>query len=161
MICEAVYNTLLGSDHRRLHSEVADILTRDYKGTPDAAPDVIAEHLRKAARFTESIRVRLAAGSDTAARGAYVETEGNCVSALAFIDEVKDPTERATLQFRLLVQLGVAQTGQHGYSAAAVEDTYRRAHAVCGDSAEAVMLYPIIRGLATVNLVRGNFRDRV
>jgi len=50
----------------------------------------------------------------------------------------------------------VALTGQHGYSAGVVEDTYRRAHSVCGDSAEAEMLYPIMRGLATINLVRGN-----
>jgi hypothetical protein len=35
IICEAVYNTLLGSDRQRLHSDVADILSHDYKGTPE------------------------------------------------------------------------------------------------------------------------------
>ena len=63
---------------------------------------------------------------------------------------------RTALQFRLLIQLGVAWTGRHGYSAPVVEDAYRRAQVVCGDSAEAEMLYPIMRGLATVNLVRGD-----
>jgi class 3 adenylate cyclase len=156
MICESIYNTLLGSDRQRLHSRIADILRDDYKETPDAAPDLIAEHLRKARRFVEAIQVRLAASGDTAAIGAYVETEGHCVDALAMIEEVADPVVRTSLQFRLLIQLGVALTGQHGYSAAVVEDTYRRAHALCGHSAEAEMLYPIMRGLATVNLVRGN-----
>ena len=156
MIREAVYNTLLGGDRQRLHSAAADILSEDYRGTPDAAPDVIAEHLRKANRFAESIRVRLAASADTAARGAYVETEGHCAAALAIVDHVRDPEERATLKFKLLIQLGVALTGRHGYSADVVEDAYRRAHAVCGHSAEAEALYPIMRGLATVNLVRGN-----
>jgi class 3 adenylate cyclase len=156
MICEAVYNTLLGSNRQRLHSAIADILSHEHKGTPDAAPDVVAEHLRKARRFTEAARVRLGASSDTAARGAYVETEGHCVAALAIVDEISDPAERTSLEFRLLIQLGVALTGQHGYSAAAAEDTYRRALALCGDSAEAEMLYPIMRGLAAINLVRGN-----
>jgi class 3 adenylate cyclase len=156
MIREAVYNTLLGGDRQRLHSAAADILSEDYKGTPDAAPDVIAEHLRKANRFAESIRVRLAASADTAARGAYVETEGHCAAGLAIVDRVRDPEERATLKFQLLIQLGVALTGRHGYSADVVEEAYRRAHAVCGHSAEAEALYPIMRGLATVNLVRGN-----
>ena len=156
MICEAVYNTLLGSDRQRFHSAIADILGDEQKGTPDAAPDVIAEHLRKARRFAEAARVRLAASADTAARGAYVETEGHCVAALEIVDEISDPVERTSLQFRLLIQLGVALTGQHGYSAPVVEDAYRRALALCGDSAEAEMLYPIMRGLATVNLVRGN-----
>jgi class 3 adenylate cyclase len=156
MICESIYNTLLGSDRQRLHSRIADVLREDYKETADAAPDLIAEHLRKARRFVEAIQVRLAASGDTAARGAYVETEGHSVAALAMIEEVADPELRTSLQFRLLIQLGVALTGEHGYSAGVVEDAYRRAHSVCGDSAEAEMLYPIMRGLATVNLVRGN-----
>ena len=57
MICEAVYETLLGSDRQRLHSGVADLLNSDFKGTPDAAPDLIAEHLRRACRFEEAIQV--------------------------------------------------------------------------------------------------------
>jgi class 3 adenylate cyclase len=156
MICEAVYNTLLSSDRKRLHSEVADILSHEYKGTPDAAPDVIAQHLLKATRFGEAIRLRIAATGDTAARGAFVETKGHCVAALALLDEVKDPEERTILHFQLLLQHGIALTGEHGYSAAVVEDTYRRAQGVCGHSAEAEKLYPIMRSLATVNLDRGN-----
>ena len=156
MICDAVYNTLLKRDRQRLHSHAADTLGAGYEGTLDGSPEVIAEHLRKARRFVEAIRTHLAASTDTAARGAYVETEGHCESALALIDNVEDASQRRMLQFRLLVQLGVALTGRHGYAAAQVEDAYRKAQAACGDSAEAEMLYPIIRGLATLNLVRGN-----
>jgi len=83
MICDAVYTTLLSSDRRRLHSDTADILSRNYAGTPDAAPDIIAEHLSKAGRYVEAIQVRLAESASTAARGAYVETEGHCAAALA------------------------------------------------------------------------------
>lgn len=155
MICDAVYNTLLGADRKKLHSEAADALSSGYEGTPDGSAEVIAEHLRKALRFAEAIRVRLTASADTASRGAYIETEGHCDAALALISHVKDEEQRRMLQFRLLVQLGVALTGQHGYSAAKVEDAYRNAQALCGDGAEAEMLYPIIRGLAAWNLVRG------
>jgi class 3 adenylate cyclase len=156
MICDAVYNTLLGSDRRRIHSDTADVLTRDFAGSPDATPDVIAEHLSNAGRYVESIRMRILECTSTAARGAYVETEGHCVAALALIDNVVDPQQRAALQFRLLIQLGVALTGRHGYSAPLVENTYRRAHAVCDNKADAELLYPIMRGLATVHLVRGD-----
>jgi class 3 adenylate cyclase/tetratricopeptide (TPR) repeat protein len=156
MICDAVYNTLLGRDRERLHSHAADTLSADYEETPEGSPEVIAEHLRKSRRFVESIRIRLAASADTVARGAYIETEGHCKAALALIDKVEDVAQRRMLQFKLLVQLGVALTGRHGYAASEVEDAYRNAQLVCGDSAEAEMLYPIIRGLATLNLVRGN-----
>lgn len=155
MIREAVYNTLLGGDRARMHSSAADALATAYRGTPDAAPDVVAEHLRRAHRFAECIRLRLAASVDTAARGAYVETEGHCEAALALVDRVTDAAERRTLEFGLLIQLGVALAGRHGYSAAKVEDVYRRARAACGDSAEAERLYPILRALTAFNLVRG------
>jgi predicted ATPase/class 3 adenylate cyclase len=156
MISEAVYNTLLRSDRQRHHSAVADILAGEYSGMSDATPEAVAEHLKNARRFGEAIRVRLAAGRDTAARGAYVESEGHCTKANDLVKHLQDPEERRTLQFALLIQLGVARTGKHGYSAAIVEETYRRARALCDDSAEAQMLYPIMRGLATINLVRGN-----
>jgi class 3 adenylate cyclase len=155
MICDAVYNTLLGSDRRRLHSDAADFLSRNYAGTPDAASDVIAEHLSKAGRYVEAIRMRLSESASTAARGAYIETEGHCVAALALVDSVVDPEQRAALQFRLLVQLGVALSGRHGYSARVVEDVYQRAYAVCDDKTDAETLYPIMRGLVAVNLMHG------
>ena len=159
MIRDAVYNTLLASDRRRLHSMAADILVRDFSATPDGAADVVAEHFYKAGRLLEAVRVRLAESSRTAAQGAYVETEGHCRSALAIVDKVPDPSARSALEFRLLIQLGVALSGREGYSAASVEEAYRRANAVCGDGAEAKLLYPIMRGLATVNLVRGNLQQ--
>jgi class 3 adenylate cyclase len=156
MICEAVYNTLLGRDQQRLHSEVADILKCDYRRSSDATPDIIAEHLRKAKRYEEAIHVHLEAAADTAARGAFVESAGHCNAALAILDYLKDPNQRTSLQFQLLIQLGVALTGCHGYAATVVEEVYRRAQTTCGHSAQAELLYPIMRGLATVNLVRGN-----
>lgn len=157
MICEAVYDTLLGSDRQRLHSAAADLLLRpEFANTPDAAADIVAEHLCKSNRFLEAVRMRVSESARTAALGAYVETEGHCSSALSIIDSVTDNVERNALKFRLLVQLGVALTGRYGYAAETVEKTYRQAHSVCGDGAEAEMLYPIMRGLATVNLVRGN-----
>jgi hypothetical protein len=155
MICDAVYNTLLGRDRRRLHSDAADFLIRNYAGTPEAASDVVAEHLSKAGRYVEAIRMRLAESALTAARGAYIETEGHCGAALALVDTVVDPQQRAALKFRLLIQLGVALTGRHGYSATVAEEVYQRAYAVCDDKTDAEMLYPVMRGLAAVNLMHG------
>lgn len=155
MIRDAVYQTLLRDDRRELHSRVADKLRSGYPASPDASADELAQHLAEATRFEEAIQVRLAASAATVARGAYVETEGHCEAALKFIDEVKDPARRRELQFSLLVQLGVALTGRHGYSAPQVESTYRRAREACGETAQAEMLFPIMRGLTAFNLVGG------
>jgi predicted ATPase len=69
MICEAVHDTLMGRDRKRLHSHAADILRSGYLGTPDAAPDVLAEHLRVAERWVECIQTHLAASGDTGGPG--------------------------------------------------------------------------------------------
>ena len=153
MIRDAVYQTLLRDDRRELHSRVADKLAAG--ASPDASPDELATHLGEAARYEESIQVRLAASADTVARGAYVETEGHCQAALKLVDAVQEAAVRRELQFRLLVQLGVALTGRHGYSAPQVEAVYRRAREACGETAQAGMLFPIMRGLTAFNLVGG------
>ena len=155
MICEAVHDTLMRTDRVRLHSRAADILRSGHLGTPDAAADVLAHHLQLAERWVECIETRLAASADTAALGAYVETEGHCEAALKVIDKVESIERKREFQFKLHVQLGVAWTGRYGYASPKVEQAYRSAEAVCGESAEAEELYPIIRGLATLNLVRG------
>lgn len=155
MFRDAVDEMLMGDDRRRLHSDAADILRKHFSGTTDASAEVLAEHLRVAERFIESIKLRLEASADTAARGAYVETEGHCEAALQLVDKVEEIDQGRELQFDLLLRLGVARTGRHGYASPEAETVYRRALEVCGEGAEAAKLYPIIRGLATVNLVRG------
>lgn len=161
MICEAVYETVLGQERRSIHSRVADALLGPFATAPDATPELLAEHLRKADRFREAIDVRLKAAADTAVRGAYVESEGHCAAGVGMVAQLARtaPAEARALEFRLTVQQGVAQSGRLGYSSQDVEDTYLRAHAICGSDAEAKELYPIIRGLAAINLLRGDLRD--
>jgi len=160
MICEAVYETVLGQERRSIHSRVADALLGPFAAAPDATPELLAEHLRKAERFREAIDVRLQAAADTAARGAYVESEGHCAAGVGMAAQLakSEPVDARALEFRLTVQQGVAQSGRLGYSSQVVENTYLRAHAICGSDAEAKELYPIIRGLAAINLLRGDLR---
>lgn len=156
MIRDAVYQTLLRDDRRALHSRVADTLSAQDPPAPDASPDELAHHLCEALRFDEAIQLRLHASGQTAARGGYVETEGHCDAAIKLLDHIANAQLRREYHFKLLLQLGVAVTGRHGYASPAAETTYRRARDVCGETNEAARLYPIMRGLAALNLVRGN-----
>ena len=155
MVRDGIYRTLLRDDRRRLHSRVADALAAGPAGTAETTREVIAQHLREGARFDEAIQVRLAAAADTIARGAYREAEGHCEAALDLLGQLDDPKRAKDLEFRLLLRLGVALTGRHGYGAPEVEAVYLRARAACDESAEASELYPILRGLAANGLVCG------
>jgi class 3 adenylate cyclase len=156
LIRDAVYETLVSKEYLRgLHSRAADAL-RGHLGTPDASPDVLAQHLRIAARLSEAITVRLAAAEDTFKRGAYVEAKGHCEAADTLIEEVSDTASTKGDAFRLCVLRGMVGAGIHGYSAEPVTIAYRAAERMFDDTRGPDLRYPVIRGLATAHLVRGD-----
>ena len=157
LIRDAVYETVVSRDYlRNLHSNAADALIAHYLGTPDATPDVLAQHLRLAERLNEAIRVRLSAAEETFGRGAYVEATGHCDAAHNLIEEVGDKAGVKPDAFRLCVLRGMVGTGMHGYSAELAEVAYRAAQSMFDESTSAELRYPVIRGLATASLVRGD-----
>ena len=159
LIHEAAYKTLLRSDRRRLHARAADLLAQQMPGTPEAAPDVIAYHLRAADRVADAARCLVAACTNAVAKAAYQEAVGHSEAGLALLGAVEDAALRRTLQLPLLVLQGVAQTALLGYAAPEVETAYRQALALCDESSDPSLLYPIIRGLATYFLVRGDLAE--
>ena len=158
-IRDAVYDTMLRTDRSRWHSTAADILWTDFSGTPDASADALAYHLAEAQRFAEAIRIRLGAATDTALRGAFVESVGHCDAALAWIDRMEKGPDASLLNVSLLVQRAVALSAQHGFAGALVEQAYELAAAQVQDSTPALLRYPIARGQAAVRLVRGQLID--
>jgi class 3 adenylate cyclase len=157
LIRDAVYETLVSKDYlRRLHSRAADALSSRYSGTPDASPDVLAHHLREAQRLVEAIRIRLAAGKQTFERGAYVEAKGHCDAVRTLLEEVGDKALVRADAYERCVLLGMVGTGMHGYSAEPAELAYREAQEMFDDDTGPDLRYPVVRGLATASLVRGD-----
>lgn len=156
IIRDAVYRTILRDDRREIHSRAADKLKNVRPPTGVALLETLAQHLFEATRFTELAEVRLSAAADAAARAAYVECDGHCEAGLQSLDKIAGTETNRELRFKLLLQRGVALTGRHGYASPVVEDAYRQAKAACGESGEAETLYPVMRGLTALNLVRGN-----
>ena len=156
VIRDAVYDTLLRMDKSRWHSAAADELTQHFSGTPDASADALAYHLVESQRFTEAVRIRFAAATETAARGAFVEAVGHCDAALLWTDRLADDAESAMLRVSLLVQRAVALSAQHGFGAEIVEEAYELAAERLEDRIPALLRYPISRGRAAVRLIRGD-----
>jgi hypothetical protein len=159
LIRDAVYETVVSRQYRQqMHSRAADVLADRYGGTADASPDVVAQHLRMARRFRGAIRVHLAAGDDTFNRGAYVEAMGHCDAVRELLDEAEGHEQDSLRDeaYDRLVLVGKIETGTHGYSAPAAEGAYRDAYGMFDAATPASARYPVIRGLATAALVRGD-----
>jgi len=156
LIRDAVYETLVSKRYLRgLHSRAADALAAGYLGTPDASPDVLAHHLRLAERLNEALNTRLAAGEDSFKRGAYVEARGQCDAAQDLIDQVHDRATVGSEEFKLCVLRGMVGAGTHGYSAEPVAMAYQQAQEMFDQRTTSDQRYPVVRGLATAHLVRG------
>jgi hypothetical protein len=156
LIRDAVYETLVSRDYlRRLHSRAADALASGYAGTPDASPEVLADHLRAAHRQAEAIKMRLVAGESTFERGAYVEAREHCKAARTLLDEIDDADPVREDAYRVCVLLGMVESGVHGFSTEPSELAYRDAERLFDDRTGPDRRYPVIRGLTLSALVRG------
>lgn len=154
LIHEAVYETLLLEDRKRLHDRVAQLLVQHFDGLPESAPDLIAQHLIAAQRFEEAIVCLTAAGSQASHRAAYLESASHSRNGLALLEKLSDPRKRTEHELELLTQLGVAISATKGYTAPEVEATYRRARELVHDDPDPEKSFPGVRGLATYYFVR-------
>jgi class 3 adenylate cyclase len=155
LILDAVYQTLLRGDRQRLHHRTAELLATDFAGSPDAGADQRAHHLGQAGRSVDAVHAWLEASRDTAARAAYQESISHVRQGLALLDEVADRAQRRTLELRLKAQIGLPMTALMGYAVPDVERAYAEAAELVDDSTPAPELFPIVRGLCSYYIVRG------
>lgn len=155
LILDAVYQTLLRGDRQRLHARTAELLATDFAGSADASADQRAHHLAEAGRSAEAADAWLEASRDTAARAAYQEAINHVRRGLAQLDGVADRAQRRTLELRLKAQIGLPMTALMGYAVPEVERAYAEAAELVDDSTPAPELFPIVRGLCSYYIVRG------
>jgi class 3 adenylate cyclase/tetratricopeptide (TPR) repeat protein len=154
LIHEDVLHTIVRSELQRLHSRAADVLACHREGLPEAAPDLLAYHLERAARFEEATRALVEASDSAARRAAYAEARDHCVHGLKLVEKADDERARRALKFELLSRLGVVLSAS-GYTDPKVNDTYQQALALCDDGTPPTVLFPFVRGLGTFYFVRG------
>ena len=72
------------------------------------------------------------------------------------LDRVSDRASLRNDEFQAHVLRGMVATGIDGYSAQSAEAAYRTAQMMFDDSTDPALRYPVLRGLATATLVRGD-----
>lgn len=155
LIQEAVYDSMMASRQKELHSRVADLLKSGMATADECTPDALAHHLLSAERFAEGVRCLYEAACVTASRAAYLESRAYAQQGLQWLASVPVAEERAQLRLQLLSIMGAALSAVLGYGAPEVEQTYREAHNLCSEGGDATALFPIARGLAAFYFVRG------
>lgn len=155
LIQDAAYDSLPRGRRRDLHRSVAAALEVERPDLAEREPEVLAHHFANGGEPDRAIPLLLRAGERAMQRGANAEATQHFEQGLALLADVVDAATRARLERTLQSTMGLSLTATLGYAAPAVETAYARAMTLCIDDDDPDALYPVVRGLCTYRIVRG------
>jgi predicted ATPase len=138
-----------------LQSKIARVLEEEF---PETAPEVLAQHYTAAGLLVEAMPHWLRAGQHALERSALTEAISHLTKGLDLLQDLPDDIARVQLEVGMQATLGLALTAAKGYAAPEVELTYARAHELCQRVGDVPRLFPILYGIGSFHLVRGNLR---
>ncbi len=159
LIRDAAYDTMLRLTRKALHERIGRTLEEAFPDIREAMPELVAHHFEIAQQWMKAVEYYRTAGKRAATRAANAEASGHLDKALALLLQHPADPGRDALELDLQVQTGLALSSWQGYAAPAVETAFRRARQICeafGDNAE---LFPVLRGLWSFHVVRGQLDE--
>lgn len=155
LLQDAAHATMLRQTRQHLHGKIAIELEKRANSGVDTSPEVLAHHFALARMPEKTIFYRQQAGILANSRAAYTEATHHFRSAIELLSQLPKSTTRNQLELEIRLYLGLSLSATRGYAAPEVEDTYQRARELSHILADSVDLFPVIRGLCTFYLVRG------
>ena len=147
LIRDAAYDSLLRARRQAIHARVAAVLAAGPASSEDP-PEVVAWHYEQAGASDSALTWYEAALASATTSSAYPEAVTHGQHALEMLARLPEGTVRDERELALHVALGPNLIALHGYGAHEVEDTYERAHALCGERGDAGELVEMLWGLA-------------
>jgi predicted ATPase len=150
--------SLLRHTRRLYHKQIAQVLERQYAGTPEAHPELIAQHYTQAGLLREAVGYWQQAGQRALAQSAHVEAAGHLCQGLEALAALPESPERRQQELRFLLALGPAMIATRGYAAPEVGQVYNRAHTLCQMGEQTPQHFPVLVGLWNFYLVRAELQ---
>jgi len=155
---EAAYQSLLRRTRRQYHCQIAQVLEERFPELCEEQPELLAHHTTEAGLNARAVVYLQRAGQRALERSAYVEALSHLQQALALATTLPDPPERVQHELTLSMALGVTLAVTQGYAAPEVEQAYLQARECCRKIGDAAPLFPVLRGLWLVYLVRSELQ---
>jgi class 3 adenylate cyclase/predicted ATPase len=155
LIQDAAYASVLKSARQRAHQQIGELFAEHFPEMAEAEPEVLAHHYTEAGLISKAIPYWQKAGQRAIQRSADIEAIGHLTKGLALLELLPDTLERVQQEIRLQILLGPVLVATKGNAAPEVEQVYTRARDLCGQLGETPDLFPVLFGLRSVYLVRG------
>jgi class 3 adenylate cyclase len=106
LVQDAAYRSLLRGRRRQLHARIVEVLERDFPGTIEAEPEVLAQHCAQARLVGKAVGYWLKAGELAIRRSASAEAIAQLKKGLELVVGLPDDLARAGLELELWTALG-------------------------------------------------------
>jgi predicted ATPase len=155
LVQDAAYQSLLKSKRQQVHQQIATALEGQIPDMVETQPELVAHHYTEAGLIAQAIPYWQRAGERAVQRSANAEAIHHLTKGLELLETLPDTLERNRQELTFRTALGPAFIATKGNAAPEVEHTYARAVELCRQVGETPQLFPMLFGLRSVYLVRG------
>jgi TOMM system kinase/cyclase fusion protein len=155
LVQEEAYQSLLKSTRQYHHQRIAQVLEVRFPETVATEPELLAHHYTEAGLLAQAIPYWQQAAQQALQRSANVEAIQHLTTGLTLLKTLPDTPERAQQELVIQASLGPVLIATKGYAAPDVEQAYSRAYALCQHVQETPQRFPVLRGLWSFYLARG------
>jgi predicted ATPase len=155
---ETVYQSLLKSNRRKYHREIAEALEQHFPDMAGTQPEILSHHLTEAGNAEKAIPYCLRAGEIAIRRSANNEAIDHLSKGLELLKTLPETHERNRQELSIQITMGPALSSIKGPGSQEVERTYARARDLCEKIGDTKRLFAVLRGLVRLHVFRAEHR---
>jgi predicted ATPase len=158
LIQDTAYQSLLKSTRQQYHQRIAQVLEQHFPETVDTQPELLAQHYTEAGLIAQAIPYWQRAGERASERSAPLEAISHLTKGLELLTTLPDTPEHRQQELDVQTTLGWALRVTKGLAAPEVAAAYHRAHALCQEVGETPQIFPVLAGLVSFYINRGELQ---
>ncbi len=159
LLQDVAYGTLLRSDRRSLHGQIARVLQQRFPEIVAMQPEIVARHFANAGMAESAIDFWLRAGERAASRSAFVEAVQHFSEGIALADAMPESPGRVQRQIDLHLALGPAIMATKGYAASESRKVFLRAEKFVSGAGNVTERMEVLLGLFNVRYGRAEIAE--
>ncbi len=152
---EVAYNSILVERRKTLHEQIGAAIEVLFRESLDDHLSELADHYGRSSNVEKAIEYQASAAKRELAQSGYRGALLRLENAIEMFAKLPDTKEREELELDLQINYGAAILATKGWYAPEAGKAYRRARELCQGRNEDPRLFPVLGGLHSFHLVRG------
>jgi class 3 adenylate cyclase len=152
---EVAYNSILIERRKTLHERIGAAIGTLFESSLDDHLSELADHYGRSSNVEKTIEYQAMAARRELAQSGYLGALRRLENAIELFAKLPDMKQRGELELDLQINYGAAVLATKGWYAPEAGKAYRRARELCQARNEDLKLFPVLSGLHSFHLVRG------